>query len=167
MRRFVSSTLVAREFHRLAKAETPPRDLTPIQLIKLTYLAHGWAFVYLGSKGLVNEKVEAWQYGPVFPSLYRALKDYGSSPVDEVPKTFKEQRHSDTYLYEDEKALIKSVYNTYKDLDGPQLITLTHQDGTPWKSTWSRRFWNSEIKPDLISSYYHDLYEERICRGST
>ena len=157
----IPSTRIAREFLRLANDERPQRSLTPIQLIKLTYLAHGWAFVYLNPNGLVGEKVEAWKYGPVFSTLYHALKEYGSSPVAEVPLTYREQVHKEVDLKEDEKDLIKAVYETYKELDGPQMITLTHQEGTPWKKTWKWWALNLEIKPKLIREYYHELHEER------
>lgn len=152
----VPSTLVAREFHGLSKAEGVRR--TPLELIKLTYLAHGWSFAIL--KGpLVDEPVEAWQYGPVFPKLYHALKAYGQSPVEIVPKCYREQTEQGICLESEERDLVKDVYETYKHLNGPQLIDLTHKKGSPWSKTW--KFLNREIKPEVISEYYINKKKER------
>lgn len=53
-------------------------SLTPLQLMKLTYMSHGWALGILG-RPLFNDRVEAWKYGPVIPTLYHKTKEYGSS----------------------------------------------------------------------------------------
>ena len=73
MSRVVTSTLVARTF--VDAAREAGKRFTPLQLQKLVFLAHGWAFPLLGRQ-LVDERVEAWLYGPVFPELYLALKRY-------------------------------------------------------------------------------------------
>src|SRR5204863_6873805 len=69
---------IANYFIDLAIAEG--KQVTPLQLIKLVYIAHGW---HLGLTGqpLINEPPEAWQYGPVIPSLYHALKIHGNDAV--------------------------------------------------------------------------------------
>src|SRR5438552_18215648 len=69
---------IANFFIETAAAEG--KKLTPLQLIKLVYFAHGW---YLGLTGepLIDEPPEAWRYGPVIPSLYHALKDYGNGAI--------------------------------------------------------------------------------------
>jgi uncharacterized phage-associated protein len=64
----------------IARAAADGKRLTPLQLIKLVYIAHGW---YLGLTGepLINEPPEAWQYGPVIPSLYPSSAYSLSSPI--------------------------------------------------------------------------------------
>src|SRR5687767_12203236 len=69
---------IANYFIDLAAAEG--KKLTPLQLIKLVYIAHGW-YLGLTGKPLINESPQAWQYGPVIPSLYHALKIHGNDAV--------------------------------------------------------------------------------------
>ena len=67
----VRARAVANEFIHLAKADG--RSLTPLQLIKLTYIAHGWMLTLYG-RPLIVDEVEAWKYGPVIPDLYQATR---------------------------------------------------------------------------------------------
>ncbi len=70
---------IANYFIDLAKVSGD--KLTPMKLQKLVYYAMGWFAGYTG-KPLVDEAVEAWQYGPVFSSLYHEFKQFGSGPID-------------------------------------------------------------------------------------
>ena len=51
------------------------RQLTidPMKVQKLIYYAHGWHLALTG-KPLLDRSVEAWQYGPVLPDVYRAFQ---------------------------------------------------------------------------------------------
>src|SRR5271154_4906780 len=73
---------IATEFIQLANADG--KKLTPMQLQKLVYFAYGWYLAITGER-LIDERVEAWQWGPVIPSLYSAFREYGSDPIDDVP----------------------------------------------------------------------------------
>jgi len=55
-------------------------DVTPMKLQKLVYYAHGWWFGATGEP-LIEEQIEAWQYGPVVPSLYEATKNFGNQSI--------------------------------------------------------------------------------------
>lgn len=54
--------------------------LSPMKLIKLVYLAHGWNLGLTGEP-LITEHVQAWRYGPVIPSIYHDFKEYGNQVV--------------------------------------------------------------------------------------
>ena len=142
---------VAREIHRIATDA-----ISPLQLIKITYITHGWAYPCL-EKQLINDPVEAWKYGPVYSELYHALKHNGRGPVDLVPLSFREQKNGnkEAHLESDEKELIELIYNGYKEMSGSQLITLTHKQGTPWDQTESE-----VIDEDVIEKYYRAEAEE-------
>ena len=153
--KFVASTLVARQFLDIARADAPPKPLTLLQLIKLTYIAHGWSFVNL-PKPLVSEDVHAWKYGPVYPDLHFALRPFGSRPVTEVPKSARE-RKSGLELEELEVDLIKEVYNEYSGFSGTELVQMTNREGTPWHKTWRVSQSGIVIGNDLIREYYVNM----------
>lgn len=144
-----SASKVANEILRLAREEG--RTITPLQLIKLVYIAHGWSLVHMPD-ALVTEPAQAWQYGPVVPSLYQAVKGYRSDPIVNLLPDADPQD-----LSAEARALIASVYKTYSRYSGTQLSNLTHQPGTPWSVTWENFGQNSVIRNELIRDHYQQL----------
>ena len=53
--------------------ELNPDGLTLMQLLKLSYIAHGFK-LGLDLGPLSRELAQAWKYGPVFPSIYHKFK---------------------------------------------------------------------------------------------
>jgi len=123
------------------------KALTPMQLLKLVYIAHGW---HLGLYGrpLVNEPVEAWKYGPVISSLYHVYKKYGSLPVEDGPM------EKPDGFDRDEESTIEQVWKGYGGRTGVSLSSLTHEPGTPWSTTVVQSGIGSVISNDLIEDYY-------------
>src|SRR5688500_7025998 len=102
----------------------PDPSVTPMQLLKLVYISHGW-MLGLHGRPLLNEPVEAWRYGPVVPSVYRAYKRYGGGPIAEVPSQ-EPQGFSD-----DEREVMRQVWQKYGQFSGIKLSTMTHQPTSP------------------------------------
>ncbi|MBL8233482.1 MAG: DUF4065 domain-containing protein, partial [Bryobacterales bacterium] len=69
---------VANRFLALAARDKKPIDHLKLQ--KLIYFAHGWYLAFTGSP-LLTEHVEAWQYGPVIPTVYHQFKRFGSATI--------------------------------------------------------------------------------------
>ncbi len=126
--------------------------VTPMQLIKLAYIAHGYM---LGTHGrpLLNEYVEAWQYGPVVPTVYHAVKGFRSAPVKDVAGEL-------SLLSDDEKSVLDVVADTYAKYDGVTLSAATHKLGTPWQITWEKWGKSSPISNDLIENFYAEILKQ-------
>ena len=137
----------------ITKSLEQGRSLTPMQVIKLVYLCHGW-MLGLYNRPLIDEYVEAWQYGPVIRTLYSAVKRFRSSPV--VPPLSVGQKNFD----DEEKSIMEQVVDVYKEFNGVQLSQLTHAKGTPWEITFKK---NKEfiISNDLIKSHFKSLLQEQ------
>ena len=62
-------------------ADAHGQQVRHMKLQRLCYYAQGfYAALYEGSP-LFQERLEAWQYGPVVPELHERLDRHGSSPV--------------------------------------------------------------------------------------
>jgi len=75
-----SSVKVARQI--LWIALNRGKILTPMQLLKLVYISHGWMLA-IYNRSLFREPVEAWKYGPVEPLVYNRFKKFGGNQITE------------------------------------------------------------------------------------
>jgi uncharacterized phage-associated protein len=146
---------VANEFLRQANEKST--TLTNMELQKLVYIAHGYSLALL-DRPLVKQHVEAWRYGPVIPDLYHALRQYGSGNVRSLINLIPEEALSET-----DTKLVESVLSAYGQFSGPQLSTMTHREGTPWREVYEPdASFHSDIIPDrLIKAHYLELLNER------
>jgi uncharacterized phage-associated protein len=139
---------------KIAKARG--QSLTPMQLMKLVYIAHGWS-LGIRSFGLFHNRIEAWQYGPVMPDLYHATKQFGrnSIPLAKVGDA------EDLPVDESDAAFLTDVFDKYGHLNGIQLSYLTHQSGTPWDKSYRKNVLGQAISDQLIMEHYRDLKSAR------
>jgi uncharacterized phage-associated protein len=128
---------------------------TPMQLNKMTYIAHGWCLA-IYNRPLILEDVEAWKYGPVIRNLYYDMKKYGNGIVPYIP--VQETR----CVKEDDKELLDKVFDVYDKFDALQLSSMTHQKGTPWDTVWNNHGQNYPIPNDLIKDYYINKGRQNI-----
>jgi len=144
---------VADAILKIAKAHN--KTLTPMQLVKLTYIAHGWS-LGLRDKALFNNKIEAWQYGPVIPDLYQVTKSYGRNPIPlgAIGDA------SDISLMPDDQRFVEKVFDKYGHLDGIALSYLTHKAGTPWTKVYDKfgsLRQRAQIPDELIAEHYREI----------
>lgn len=150
-----SVLLVASSF--LKKAKEFGITMTPLKLMKLTYIAHGVKLAVTGD-ALFKENVEAWRYGPVINELYQEIKTYGSNVID---SNALEPCCNGEELSSDDIAVVDAVLHKWGDKTGPALSTLTHQVDTPWYKVWridGGILTGSDIIPkNLIKDHYIEL----------
>jgi len=145
--------IIADEILKIAKEAG--KRLTPLQLMKLTYIAQGWS-LGLGRGHLFRNKIEAWKYGPVIPDLYQATKIYGCK---EIPLNLINENVSSVDDATDK--FLRNVYGQYSRYTGVQLSSFTHVAGTPWYQVYRNGVPNIEISDDLIKRHYQELNNER------
>lgn len=142
-----SPTTIANYFIKKYKTE----DMTPMKVIKLTYLSYCWYLALTKNKKLLNEKAVAWDFGPVFPSLYQSIKDYGKTCITkEIPSHTKEN------IEKEDKDFLDKIWSMYGKYDGVYLSALTHKMETPWQKVYCRGC-NSEINDDDILEHYSSM----------
>ena len=160
---------VANAMLRIAEDHGAP--LSPLKLQKLVYIAHGWHLGLSGEPLVADELPEAWQYGPVFPSLYREFKEYGRGSIKtkatdvEITDKFDFKIVEPEIDYDDSytSQLLKKVWDEYGKYGAIALSDLTHKIGTPWEQTsrTSGGIKNADIPNDLIREHYQKLIARR------
>ena len=164
-----SAKAVANAFLDIADANE--KKLSPLKLQKLVYIAHGWHLAIHDEPLVQDEFAEAWQYGPVFPSVYHEFKEFGKSAVTGKASDFRLESDYDFELYEpsvpvddeDAQDLLKKVWEIYGKYSGLALSDVTHQPDTPWHVIWNksggRR--NADIPNEIIREHYQELAKAR------
>lgn len=147
--------------------------MSPLKLQKLLYFAHGWHLAIVDAP-LLDEHVEAWQFGPVVPSVYHEFKNFGNIPI--TGSRFK----APTRVLVDGKSavrvvplvldfqnpdackakpIIDRVWSVYKAFTPIQLSSMTHQPDSPWDKAWKgsggRR--GTDIDDEAIKEYFKGL----------
>lgn len=133
--------------------------MTPMKVLKMAYIAHGWHLALTGGLPLIEDSVEAWQYGPVIPALYYRIRQYSKDPIP-AESGIALADSLDDLGRQDVKPLLDRVWSIYGRYNGLQLSDLTHRPGTPWHQVWeveggkSRR--GAEIPNSLIQQHYEE-----------
>ncbi len=125
--------------------------ITPQQIIKLTYIAHG---LMLGKYAcpLLDEPTQSWPRGPVVASVYHAVKRFRSATIPAVPGA-----RSDFPFSEDETTVMRAVAKIYGKHSGVALASVTNRTGTPWARVRTMVGDNSTISNDILRDYYERL----------
>ena len=147
-------------FIRFNSDKKAKKGLTLLQLLRLSYIAHGFKLALFGYP-LADEAVQAWKYGPVFSTIYdefkrgpREIKDFAMD-LDEVTMTLVP---ASSKFSDEETRIIKLVYDIYGDIDGRRLSALTHKEDTPWYAIRQKdkeeRIYGSTIPNENIKAYF-------------
>lgn len=143
--------------------------VTPLKLQKIVYIAHGFHLAIYDEPLVGNEIAEAWEYGPVFPSIYHEFKDFGAGPITRLATEEVYDRYEDSLTmmtprigtgHSETKKFIGLVWAGYGQYSAGELSNMTHEEGTPWSKTRLKdRFINAPISNTRIKNYYKDVVE--------
>lgn len=128
-------------------------DTTPMHVIKLAYLSHGWGLGW-GDGPLIDEPVEAWTYGPVIPSIYQRYRSFGRDPITLTPVDRTE------FFSAEQIETMEVVSKAYIDKSASYLSNLTHVKGSPWSMAVEKWGVGCIIPNELIKEYYRGLAEK-------
>lgn len=103
-------------------------SLTNLKLQKMLYLAQ---MMHLGSTGerLLNGSFEAWDYGPVLPSVYSEVKAFGGGAIRYM--------FGGGTVSDDERAeFLADAYAQLSQRTAGQLVNITHWSGGAWAKNY-------------------------------
>jgi uncharacterized phage-associated protein len=104
-------------------------SLSNLELQKLIYLAH---MFFLGRTGkpLVSGVFEAWDYGPVHPTLYHVVKMFGARPVENIFGTVPDLEDGE------EKSILGEAYDVLGGVGASRLVAATHRKDGAWDKNY-------------------------------
>jgi len=137
-------------------------DISPLKLQKMLYFLHGWYLAITGTE-LIEEPFMRWQYGPVLPSVYAALRGYGAQPINDYIKEYDPSTGTwlpyfvNTNVVPQFEQVLNRVWREYGHFSALQLSSMTHEENTPWNRTGV----NDAISNVLIRDYFTEQAQQR------
>ena len=123
------ANLMIEEGHRHGTA------ITNLALQKLLYFAHA-LFLVERKRPLVSGNFEAWQFGPVHPTVYEAFKNAGDKPIKTRATGINVITGQRIELPSpddpDVKRHIERVMLSYGSLTPGRLVDISHARDGPW-----------------------------------
>lgn len=121
-----------------------------LKLQKLLFYSQAVHLVLNNKTPLFKDRIEAWMYGPVVPTVYKKYKKFGY----EILRPSKNQKST---LLDSEIETVDMVIDYYGNMTGVQLVTKTHQEA-PWKNAYVANK-NILITNESIYDYFVNQFE--------
>ena len=144
-----SANDVAYFFIDLANKDKYGDGMTNLRVNKLLYLAQGHCFARTGEQ-LFEDDFEAWDYGPVIPSIYQQYKKYGKNPIDEIDNGYRHDIFTSTEL-----DLLVDVAREYGKYATGKLVDFTHCPNSPWSNAFKMGY--QLIEKHTIEDYFKSI----------
>jgi uncharacterized phage-associated protein len=134
----------------LAMTDPESNDVSNLKLQKLCYYAQGLVSA-MRNCSLFADRLEAWDHGPVVPSLYHEYKIYGSSPIPVV------QDFDSSIFEEQDNRALRDIYEHYAQFAAWRLRNMTH-DERPWVDAYNSS--NRMIPVDSLVSFFRPMIDD-------
>ncbi|WP_159068149.1 Panacea domain-containing protein [Agathobaculum massiliense] len=107
------------------KCSIEKRPVSNLKLQKLLY------FVWIEyrkrtGKNLFDDKIYAWQFGPVVPEVYYDYCAYGGMDID------RRYEDDEIEIRAEDKAILDASLAGYLNCSVSRLVNMTHEQGKPW-----------------------------------
>lgn len=116
-------------------------DLTNLKLQKILYFAQIMYMKENDGRTLFSDEIQAWQYGPVVPSVYEWLRGCGAFVISD----FDVELDDTSTLADNIKSFLDRVWNKFQGVSAWGLVQRTHKKGTPWDEVYNNGAGNKRV----------------------
>lgn len=128
-------------------------DLTNMKINKLLYFAQGYYLKKYGTP-LFDDKIEAWEHGPVVSDVYSLYKDYGDKPIKGYDDTGAAGR-----VALEAKRVLYDVAKKYGKYTASALRNMTHVVDSPWDKVYRPDLLHRVIPIAVMREYFNKMEE--------
>jgi len=124
--------------------------ISNLQLQKILYMTQ---MVYMGQNDgarLVDANFEAWDYGPVEPSLYQRVRMFGSRPIQDVFYAARPFKANDP-----RRIILDEVCDELVHRRPGELVDITHWSRGAWAKNYESGIRGIKIPDTDIYAEYH------------
>ncbi|WP_244832945.1 type II toxin-antitoxin system antitoxin SocA domain-containing protein [Clostridium sp. BJN0001] len=138
-------------------------NISNLKLQKILYFVQASFLVDKNMQPCFNEDIEAWDFGPVVPKVYREFKMYGSNNIPYIDSYIDlsngiweatKKLYNEDIIFPEDKNLINSMVDECSQYSAGQLVEITHNQD-PWKNVYFSG-WNKIITKDSIYNFFSE-----------
>lgn len=135
-------------------ANETENPISNLKLQKILYFIQADFLVNQGHECFV-EDIEAWDFGPVVPSVYHAYKHYGGSYIPSSNASlFTNYNTYASSINENDKKRIINMIKACTGHSAAKLVEITHSQA-PWKNVY-KPYMNNVISKEMIADYFRE-----------
>ncbi len=124
----------------------PDIHIDNLKLQKLLFYCQAVSLV-INDKPIFNNRIEAWDYGPVVPEVYYKYRN-GDIEIEKSEGLVK--------VEDDDLKMTDLALDHYGSMTGGKLIQLTHSE-KPWQNAYKQGR-NTEITQKSMKDFYSTIY---------
>lgn len=124
----------------------PDIHIDNLKLQKLLFYCQAVSLV-INDKPIFNNRIEAWDYGPVVPEVYYKYRN-GDIEIEKSEGLVKVEG--------DDLKMADLALDYYGSMTGGKLIQLTHSE-KPWQNAYKQGR-NTEITQQSMKDFYSTIY---------
>jgi uncharacterized phage-associated protein len=142
-------------------ADEIARPASNLVLNKVAYFLHG-DYLARTKQPLIDARIEAWNYGPVFREIYHEFKSYKDLPISGRARTInrvtgEKQICSYSDILASDLGFLREIAASYLKLRPGALVELSHAHDGPWHEIW---FHDGRVNPGMEIS--NDIIERHF-----
>lgn len=127
--------------------------LNRTQINKILFFVYGKYLAETGDVLFVDDTPKAWPFGPVFPIVNKRIDVY------DVPTGFSSEKNEAYRKNMKALGIVRNAVDLLHNKTAYELTKWSHKADSPWYDTLfpigkERLPWNTEIKRELILSYF-------------
>ncbi|MET1754916.1 type II toxin-antitoxin system antitoxin SocA domain-containing protein [Novosphingobium sp. RD2P27] len=136
-------------------------QVTPMKLQKMLYFCHA-DYLCTFKRPLIRQQFEAWDFGPVEPSVFAEFRESSKSPIVgramQFSPTLGRRILATIDLNPDDLEILRPFFDFYKHSSATKLSDMSHDRTGPWFA--ARRLFDEgrnadrRISDQLISSFH-------------
>lgn len=140
-------------------------SISNLKLQKLLYFVQAYYLAFTPShEPCFSEEIEAWDFGPVVPSVYREFKSFGGGDIPPVTSYYNLKSENNFWSIQEvpydtnciskrDKDLINDIVDKFSAYSASELVKITHNQA-PWKKVYVPQR-NAIITKDAIRGYFN------------
>lgn len=136
-------------------------EISNLKLQKLLYFIQA-IFLNEFNRACFEDRIEAWSFGPVVPTVYHNYKMFGASniPIEVFNRNSLSNIFTDISSFRfplsiGDKATIDDIVHSFSRYTASELVDITHHQD-PWINSYIPRY-NNEISKESILAYFSNL----------